>query len=283
MKWDVFISHASEDKESFVKKLSNTLNLVGVKVWYDEFTLKVGDSLSKSLDNGLINSQFGIVVISPSFIAKGWTDYELRSLINREVGYKKVILPIWHNISKEKVQKFSPFLADKFALNTSTYSIKELVIKLIEVIRPDIFENFHRHLLYEKIIREGEIRESKPDEVFDSLVRHESLPTPWINRIEIIHRTFGKFYEPTLEQTIENFKKDLNPDREIKIWESIVSSYLEIINEYNIQEFENQKEIYKILLGYSMGVVPKETRLASDNALFQIMEIYKKHFPLTKT
>ena len=58
--WDVFISHASEDKSEFVRALSRQLRAFGVKVWYDEFSLKVGDSLSRSLDKGLANSNYGL-------------------------------------------------------------------------------------------------------------------------------------------------------------------------------------------------------------------------------
>jgi hypothetical protein len=72
-KWDVFISHASEDKD-FVRPLAVSLNQLGVDVWYDEFALELGDSLSKSIDKGLVNCKYGLVVISPAFIGKGWPD-----------------------------------------------------------------------------------------------------------------------------------------------------------------------------------------------------------------
>jgi len=144
MKWDVFISHASEDKENFVQPFAEILSSYGVQVWFDKFSLKVGDSLTRSIDSGLINSRYGIIVLSKSFINKGWTDYELRSLLNREVGYNKVILPIWHEISKEDILNFSPYLADKFALSTSNLDINNIAMKITEVVRPDIYQNYHR-------------------------------------------------------------------------------------------------------------------------------------------
>ena len=55
-KWDAFISHASEDKDSIVRELTTELQKFHLKVWYDEFSLNVGDSLSKSIDEGLIYS-----------------------------------------------------------------------------------------------------------------------------------------------------------------------------------------------------------------------------------
>ena len=109
-KWDVFISHASEDKDDITEKIVKLLVYFGIKVWYDKNILSVGDSLSKSIDIGLSDSRYGIIILSKNFIKKGWTDYEFRSLLNREIGKKKVILPIWHKITKETIEKYSPFL-----------------------------------------------------------------------------------------------------------------------------------------------------------------------------
>ena len=75
--YDVFISHASEDKEDFVKPLVEALQASGYRVWYDDFTLKIGDSLRRSIDNGLKNSRYGIVIFSSAFFAKNWTQYEV--------------------------------------------------------------------------------------------------------------------------------------------------------------------------------------------------------------
>ncbi len=163
--WDVFISHASEDKEDFVKELAGKLSYLGVKVWYDEFALKVGDSLSKKIDEGLINSSFGIIIISKSFISKNWTDYELRSLLSKEIGFKKVILPIWHNVTLEEVKKYSLFLADKFALKSSNGVNNDIVMKLLEVIRPDIYENFSRYLLFHHAIKKGKTKKTNPEDL----------------------------------------------------------------------------------------------------------------------
>lgn len=134
-KYDVFISHASEDKESFVRELADTLiKEYNIKVWYDEFSIKWGDSLRKSIDKGLKLSKFGIVIISKSFIKKGWTNYELDGLFQKEMTYGKTILPIWHDITKDEVQDFSPSLAGRKALNTSMYTIKEIAEELKNIL-----------------------------------------------------------------------------------------------------------------------------------------------------
>ena len=132
--YDLFISHAKEDKEDFVRPLAETLKNMGVRVWYDEFTLKVGDSLRASIDHGLARSRFGTVVLSNAFCSKNWTQYELNSMVAREMNGHKMILPIWHKITKDEVIAFSPSLADKIALNTSISSIKEIAEDLADVI-----------------------------------------------------------------------------------------------------------------------------------------------------
>lgn len=132
--YDVFISHASEDKDEVVRPLANSLKSEGLSVWYDEFEMKIGDSLRRKIDKGLANSKFGIVVLSKDFIKKGWTNYELDGIITKSVSGEQVILPIWHNITKKEVIDFSPSLADKLARNTSAYTVEEIATEIAEVI-----------------------------------------------------------------------------------------------------------------------------------------------------
>lgn len=133
-RYDVFISHASEDKNEVVRPLALALKENGLTVWYDEFELKIGDSLRRKIDQGLANSRFGIVVLSKDFIKKGWTNYELDGIITKSVSGEQVVLPIWHNITKQEVIDFSPSLADKLARNTSSYTVEEIAIEIAEVI-----------------------------------------------------------------------------------------------------------------------------------------------------
>lgn len=134
VKFDAFISHATEDKEDLVRPLAEALISDGHKIWYDEFQLKVGDSLRRSIDRGLAASRFGIVILSPSFFAKQWPQYELDGLVSKEIEGGKVILPIWHKVSKAEVMSYSPSLADKMALNTVTSTVAELAEALADVL-----------------------------------------------------------------------------------------------------------------------------------------------------
>jgi len=137
MKWDVFISHASEDKEKFVIPLVERLKNFGVEVWFDKFTLKIGDSLSKSINEGLKESNYGVLIISKAFMGKNYTEFELTSLLNKEIGNRKIILPIWYDVNEEEVKKYNYYLADKMALDSRKMSLDEIAESIIEVIRPD--------------------------------------------------------------------------------------------------------------------------------------------------
>lgn len=131
--WDFFISHASEDKEDFVRPLARALRARGFSVWFDEFTLTVGDSLRRSIDCGLASSRFGVVVISAHFLNKEWPQKEMDGLVAREVDGAKVILPVWHNVSAEQLRACSPMLADRVAAK-SREGINRVVDDLAQAI-----------------------------------------------------------------------------------------------------------------------------------------------------
>ena len=133
--FDVFISHTSEDKEDIVRPLAETLRAGGLSVWFDEFEMKIGDSLRQKIDKGIANSRFGIVVFSRAFLGRGWPEYELDGIVTQSVSGKQILLPIWHNISKREVMEYSPSLANRLARSTSTQTVEEISAEIIELIR----------------------------------------------------------------------------------------------------------------------------------------------------
>lgn len=133
--FDVFISHAHEDKDAIVRPLAHALQAEGLEVWYDEFELSIGDSLRRKIDAGLARSRFGVVVLSQAFFAKNWPQYELDGLVTREMTGEQVILPLWHGISKDEVIAQSPSLADKVALRTADYSVAEIAQQIADVVK----------------------------------------------------------------------------------------------------------------------------------------------------
>lgn len=133
--YDVFVSHASEDKEAFVRDLAEALRAAGLAVWYDEFTLKLGDSLRESIDRGLASSRYGLVVLSKNFFAKDWPPRELDGLVATARKGEKRLLPILHELTVEELRERSPMLAGLMAAKSSD-GIGSVVAAVLDVCRP---------------------------------------------------------------------------------------------------------------------------------------------------
>lgn len=132
--WDVFVSHASEDKDAVARPLAAALRALGVSVWLDEVEMKIGDSLRRKIDQGIRSSRFGLVILSEQFFAKGWTQYELDGLVTRTVSGEQNLLPIWHGVSKDDVMRRSPSLADKVALSTAAMDVEAIAEEIADVV-----------------------------------------------------------------------------------------------------------------------------------------------------
>lgn len=125
--YDVFISYASEDKEAIAYPLAKELKKNGYRVWFDEFSMSVGDSLRRSIDRGMAKSKFGIVIFSKSFFRKGWTNYELDGLVEMNINAPGTLLPIWFNVSKKEVAEYSRSLSNILAIDGTNLSSAEIV------------------------------------------------------------------------------------------------------------------------------------------------------------
>ena len=114
-----FICHASEDRDDFVRPLAEALSKEYEKIWYSEYELTLGDRLLERIDQGLAACDFGIVVLSKSFFEKKWPRAELDGLFARETRSRKMILPIWKDITEDEVKAYSPILASRLAVSTT--------------------------------------------------------------------------------------------------------------------------------------------------------------------
>ena len=135
--FDIFLSHAFEDKDEVVRPLADALEKRGLKVWFDEAILQPGDSLSSKIDAGLSRARYGVVILSDAFFSKNWPKYELSGLKAREINGEKVIIPIWHKIDLEDVLKFSPPLADMLAFKSADSSVDEIADDLAQMVNPE--------------------------------------------------------------------------------------------------------------------------------------------------
>ncbi len=133
LKYNLFISHASEDKEDFVRPLVALLRQKGLKVWFDEEDLLLGDNLRESIDKGLSKSLYGVVICSHAFFSKGWTQAELEASFAKESEGNKFILPIRHNISVSDIKQYSPLLAGKVSISSEQgpEKVAEAILKSI--------------------------------------------------------------------------------------------------------------------------------------------------------
>lgn len=134
IKYDVFISYASEDAD-FVESLVEELHKLDVKVWQDKLSIGRGNSIRQSIDRGLLKSRFAIAVLSKNYMEKYWTNYEVDGILNLETNTHKVILPIWHNVTLDDVKAFSPSLAGRKALETKSitaYGIAKILKKTLD-------------------------------------------------------------------------------------------------------------------------------------------------------
>jgi hypothetical protein len=133
----VFLSHASEDKDEIARPLKDALEARGVSVWFDEINIKVGQSIRQEIEAGIAACRFGVVIISLHFFSKQWTNAELDALFGKKMDSgENLVLPVWHHISKDEVNSWSPLLAGIRALNSSIMTIDEMADALAEVVRP---------------------------------------------------------------------------------------------------------------------------------------------------
>jgi hypothetical protein len=133
--FDLFLSHAREDKEVIARPLYSALTAEGVAVWFDEAVLRMGDSLRQKIDEGLAKCRYGVVILSPRFLSKQWPQRELDGLVARETASgEKAILPIWHELDRDILMRYSPTLADRLA-GKSEDGVPALVRMILDAIR----------------------------------------------------------------------------------------------------------------------------------------------------
>jgi hypothetical protein len=135
--YDCFISHASEDKEAVARPLAERLREARYRVWYDEFSLRLGDSLTESINRGLATSRYGVVILSPHFVEKEWPKHELAGLTALMLNGQLKLLPVWHEVGLAEVLAFAPPLADKVGVPTS-FGMDRVIEDIIRAVEPEV-------------------------------------------------------------------------------------------------------------------------------------------------
>lgn len=254
-KYDVFISYASEDKDSFVRALAVELERYSIRVWYDEFTMKLGDSLTKLIDTGLQSCRYGVIVLSKHFLEKNWPDYEYRSLLSRQVNGENVILPLLYGISVDDVRAYSLYLADIKSLSVGKEDVANAAMAILKVVRPDVWERVKMEVVLKNAVAEAQSAVVPMSQILQQTTRQSVLTRQQIIRAKAIYYGIGRHIGKSFPDYIFTYELDLVPEREIQSWEIMNACYLEIIDSYPSLSEREIKELFKALLLLSLGTI----------------------------
>lgn len=144
-KYDIFVSHAVEDKVEVTNELTCRLKDAGLAVWYSGEGLQLGKSIADAVNAGMVASDFGIIVLSPMYLQARWALTELEALFALETTGKLRILPLWHNLSVDDVLEQLPLLAGRYGLSTSV-AWEDLICKIVQVVKGNQPLSSHDHL-----------------------------------------------------------------------------------------------------------------------------------------
>jgi CheY-like chemotaxis protein len=217
MEWDVFIVHASEDKDSFVRPLAHALSQEGIKVWFDEHSLFIGDSIRRGIEDGLRSSTFGVIIISPDFLNKEWPQKELDYFISSETDFGQRILPVYHNVTPDDIRDKIPLLADRLA-TTSAKGLKDVVLNLVNAIKLKRRISVNSKINPTKFNKIDLTSENLSQQLYDYLinpVEHNGLSNPktW-NQLENKNILFVDD-DPNLNDALQKITKDIGLASEI--------------------------------------------------------------------
>lgn len=137
-RFDVFLAYAAADSKELASDLARELRGAGLSVWYAQDNLRPGDSLRTEIDRAIATSRHAVVILSPAFFRQEWPWHELQSLANRELHGERIIIPIWHHISLEDVQRRAPPLADRLALVADDLTPHQLADAVAGAVTPPL-------------------------------------------------------------------------------------------------------------------------------------------------
>jgi len=237
--WDVFVSYAHEDKDVIVRPLVDLLTRYGLEVWFDEFSLRLGDSLKSSLDRGLNGARFGVVILSPSFFEKKWTSFELNSLIQKENPGGKVILPLWFGIDVDAVRAFSPGLADRiaFRIDGTPEGLENASLLILQEVRPELYGHLTRRRAHLRDLAASPLQGLKSGELEKVVVPEvpvfqEKLEADLLSRIRLVRASLKEVFPSQMAGWINDFCREPFPYNEIIVWEYIAAVYTEVITSF---------------------------------------------------
>lgn len=276
--FDIFISHASEDKDAIVRPLVTILERLSVRVWYDEFSLQLGDSLTASIDKGLIKSKYGLVVLSKAFLSKKWPEYEYRSLMAREIDGEQVVLPLWYDVTKDDVKAFSLYLADIKALPVSTDNFRMIVPAILKVVRPDIFQELRMRGVLKKAVALGTPKVVSVSEIKRATTKQSRLTKQQFIRSKAVYYGIGRHLNQSFDDYVDQYEQDEVPERELQMWEIMNACYLEMLERYPSASNRDMVDYYRVLLALSIGMRTLQKATLSEDTVKELITLWKENY-----
>jgi hypothetical protein len=274
-KWDAFLSHAHEDKLDFVRPLADRLRTEGMGIWFDEFEIGYGQSISQSIERGLANSRVGIIIISQSSLKKNWTKYEISALKNLYLNYGTRLVPVWKDIDQSTIKLTDPGLLDIRALVYKGRTVEEVAYEIIAVIRPDILSRINSRQRKAILYDTTPIIEIDSKRIAPGPRLRQKIPSRDISRIRLLHSIFFDVFRDTVEDWIDNFCRDADYEDEILFWELVATFYLSWVRERRYSSSEK-----RLILRTVMELVQQASEEKFDSLLDKLPEHMKR--PLSK-
>lgn len=277
-KYDLFISHASEDKDAIVRPLATILERLSVRVWYDEFSLQLGDSLTALIDKGLQESRYGLVVLSKAFLSKKWPEYEYRSLMTREIDGERVILPLWYDVTKDDIKNFSLYLADIMALPISRANFGKIVPAILKVVRPDIYQERRMQGVLRKAVAEGTPKVAKMSEIKRATTKQSKLTKQQLVRSKAVYYGIGRHLKSNFDDYVDQYELDVVPERELQSWEIMNACYLEMLERHTDASDRDREDYFKVLVAFSIGWSEIAGVQLSDGEIKELAALWKENY-----
>lgn len=277
-KYDIFISHASEDKDAIVRPLATKLERLTVRVWYDEFSLQLGDSLTASIDKGLQESRYGLVVLSKAFLSKRWPEYEYRSLMTREIDGERAILPLWYDVTKEDVKNFSLYLADIKALSISKANFGKILPAILKVVRPDIYQERRMQGVLRRAVEDGTKKLVKMSEIKRATSKQSKLTRQQLIRSKAVYYGIGRHLKRNFDDYVDQYELDVVPERELQSWEIMNACYLEALERHSNATDRDREDYFKVLIALSVGWSEVKDVQLSDDEIDELVALWKENY-----
>jgi|GEM_PF-3601449 len=123
-----FVSYDARNRDQIARPIAARLSAIGEPVWFDDFNLRPGDNLRQTIEDGLLKCRQCVLLVTKELLSnEAWAKVEYDAIFSREVSEKrKIIVPVWVDVTRAEVEAFSLSLANKFAVLAS---VSELTTK----------------------------------------------------------------------------------------------------------------------------------------------------------